>query len=453
MPYTVKDVDGFKKGLSDSEKEQWIAVANSVLEKCVEDGGDEGECAAKAIQQASGVLKRGQEEAAADIVQFSGETAWDAIVHHFGLTIVEEEVLKQWLEDPSRPLKRQEASMPNENELDLTNLRELLAQALALVDATLAEQEGDEVAFAESASGYALELAEAEPAQEDGKRAPVEFNLKIIAPGAGNKHDNHWYPADMLKRDANVFEGVDVFVTDHRENERSERTKVGKIKSIIGFTEDGGPIGRTVIYDPELAEKTRNRAQAGELGTLHCSILAHGTAKKGEIDGKKYHIVEAISYASAVDLVSRAGAGGRALSLAESNTGGEPMEEQEQTIEEQEQTPTEEPLEEVTLQEQQEPEEETPAPAMLDQEKVQELVRATNLPEVAKARLFEREYADEAELEGAIGSEVAYVKQLTGSGKPFAQGGGTAPESKPLSEAEKTARFNEHMRTIGAREV
>ena len=211
--------------------------------------------------------------------------------------------------------------MPNVNELDLTNLRELLAQALALVDATLAEQEGDEVAFAESASGYALELAEAEPAQEDGKRAPVEFNLKIIAPGAGNKHDNHWYPAEMLKRDANVFEGVDVFVTDHRENERSERTKVGKIKSIIGFTEDGGPIGRTVIYDPELAEKTRNRAQAGELGTLHCSILAHGTAKKGEIDGKKYHIVEAISYASAVDLVSRAGAGGRALSLVESETG------------------------------------------------------------------------------------------------------------------------------------
>ena len=400
MPYTVADVDKHKKGLSDKGKKQWVAVANSALASCMEDGGDEGECAVSAIRQANGVVK--------------------------------------------------------EADMDLTDLRELLDQALALVDSKIAEQEQEpegEVAFTESASGYALELAEAEPAQEDGKRAPVEFNLKIIAPGAGNKHDNHWYPADMLKRDANVFEGVDVFVTDHRENERSERTKVGKIKSIIGFTEDGGPIGRTVIYDPELAEKMRNRAQAGELGTLHCSILAHGTAKKGEIDGKKYHIVEAISYASAVDLVSRAGAGGRALSLAESNTGGEPMEEQEQTIEEQEQTPTEEPLEEVTLQEQQEPEEETPAPAMLDQEKVKELMQATNLPSAAKAKLSEAEYADEDEAQAAIAAEVAYVKQLTGSGKPFAQGGGTAPESKPLSEAEKTVRFNEHMRTIGAREV
>ena len=129
------------------------------------------------------------------------------------------------------------------------------------------------------------------------------------------------------------------------------------------------------------------------------------------------------------------------------------MEEQEQTIEEQEQTPTEEPLEEVTLQEQQEPEEEMPAPAMLDQEKVKELMQATNLPSAAKAKLSEAEYADEDEAQAAIAAEVAYVKQLTGSGKPFAQGGGTAPESKPLSEAEKTVRFNEHMRTIGAREV
>ena len=417
MPYSIEDVDKHKKGLTDKEKEQWVSVANSVLASCMEDGGDEGECAAKAIQQASGVLKRGQEE----------------------------------------------ASMPNENELDLTNLRELLAQALALVDGKIAEQaEADdaeselaETELAESASGHVLSLAEAHVAEAGttGSIVPLHLDVALITPGWGNSHDNHYYPRTVIERDSGVFAGVKMYETDHRQDEKSTRTWVSTVKEIAGYTSDGAPIGRVSVHDRNFAERLMALAADDLLEKMECSILAAGTAKKGEVDGKKGHIVEAITSANSVDWVTRAGAGGRALSLAESNTGGEPMEEQEQAIEEQEQTPTEEPLEEVTLQEQQEPEEETPAPAMLDQEKVKELMQATNLPSAAKAKLSEAEYADEDEAQAAIAAEVAYVKQLTGSGKPFAQGGGTAPESKPLSEAEKTVRFNEHMRTIGAREV
>jgi len=102
----------------------------------------------------------------------------------------------------------------------------------------------------------------------------------------------------------------------------------------------------------------------------------------------------------------------------------------------------------VTISEQVQPE---PAPVALPAERVAELVRVTNLPEVSKARLL-REYADEADVESAIAAEVAYVKELTGSGKPFAQGGGTV-DQVPLTEAQKTERFNQHMREIGAREV
>ena len=402
MPWTTKDVDKYNKGLSDKAKRKWVAVANSSLSACMADGGSEEECAASAIRKANGVVK----------------------------------------EDES---------------MDLTDLRELLTQALDLIDGKIAEQEQEpeiaEVEFTESESGHAIGLAEAS-VEENGNRAPVEFDLKIITPGAGNKHDRHWYPAEMLRRDAHVFEGVDMFVTDHRENERSERTKVGKIKNIIGFTDDGGPIGRAVIYDPELAEKTRNRAAAGELETLHCSILASGTAKKGEIDGKKYHVVEAITSAAAVDLVSRAGAGGRALALAESENGGESMAEEEvEVIEEQEPAPepVEEQLEEVTLSEQdQEPEPETPPEPLVDPERVQEIVGESNLPKASKARLSEGEYADEGSVKEAIKAEIAYIKEVTGSGKPFGQGAADAPpEHKPRTVEEADADFKRILADVG----
>ena len=32
MPWTIKDVDQFKKDLTDKEKEQWVEIANSAYE-------------------------------------------------------------------------------------------------------------------------------------------------------------------------------------------------------------------------------------------------------------------------------------------------------------------------------------------------------------------------------------------------------------------------------------
>jgi hypothetical protein len=55
MPWTIADVDKHKKGLSPKGKRQWVKVANSVLSKCMADGGEEATCAASAIRQANGV--------------------------------------------------------------------------------------------------------------------------------------------------------------------------------------------------------------------------------------------------------------------------------------------------------------------------------------------------------------------------------------------------------------
>ena len=55
MPWTKGDVDQHKKGLTDEEKEVWVEVANSALERCLDEGGSTDECDASAIRQANAV--------------------------------------------------------------------------------------------------------------------------------------------------------------------------------------------------------------------------------------------------------------------------------------------------------------------------------------------------------------------------------------------------------------
>lgn len=278
----------------------------------------------------------------------------------------------------------------------------------------------------EEYQGDLSEVGESLPVDK-GRRAPVYVDFAIIKPGPGNKRDRRYYRADVLKRDAHVFEGNDVFVTDHKEQERSERTKAGKvIKCPVRFTEAGEPVGRVLIYDPDQAEKVRNRNDAGELGTLECSIFAKGTAKDGVIDGEKYSIVESITEGVYVELVSKAGAGGRALSLAESE-GGSFVDEKEKVVEESQ------PKEQPKLVEIREAEPVT----LLESDQVRELLKTARLPPAAKAKLAEREYKNEAELKEAIDRESEYLAEIMESGKPFAQGAQPQIE-QPLVEVDKS---------------
>lgn len=56
MPWTKADVDKHKKGLTDKQKEQWVAIANSVRESCLKEGKSEEVCDGLAIQQANGAV-------------------------------------------------------------------------------------------------------------------------------------------------------------------------------------------------------------------------------------------------------------------------------------------------------------------------------------------------------------------------------------------------------------
>ena len=192
------------------------------------------------------------------------------------------------------------------------------AAAAAAIEEPSADQ--DTFPFAESIDGAYMQMVEADQPATDAVRAPVQLDIALIQPGWGNARDNNFYPAEVLKRDAHVFEGLKMHTVDHKEAERSERTEVSVIDKIVGFTSAGAPIARVTVFDPAFAEKVRNRSAAGKLNTLECSILASGIARKGTApDGKAGNIVESIVEGRYVDWVTRAGAGGKALRITEGN--------------------------------------------------------------------------------------------------------------------------------------
>jgi len=54
MPWNTDDVEKHKKGLTAKEKKRWVAIANSVREKCLEEGKSEKYCDETAVIQANG---------------------------------------------------------------------------------------------------------------------------------------------------------------------------------------------------------------------------------------------------------------------------------------------------------------------------------------------------------------------------------------------------------------
>jgi hypothetical protein len=262
------------------------------------------------------------------------------------------------------------------------------------------------------------------------------MRVQLIRPGWGNSTDNHYYPAEVLKRDAHVFEGVKMYTTDHKANEKSVRTEVAKIEAIEGFSDEGAPIARVVTLNPDFAEIVRHRDAKKQLDTLECSVLGEGTSRPFEKDGRKGKIIESITNAESVDWVTRAGAGGKALEIAESEPNLKPeggnMPDKDNVIEV---TPTPEPVQAAPVAEAVT----TPAPAeptKLSELAVTALLEAEKrLPDVSRTRLAEGQYTDGDAVQTAITKELDYLAKAVGAGNVTGLGVSPARPKKSPSEA------------------
>jgi len=447
MPYaSIKDINPALKGL---KPKITLAQANSIAKwadamERAEDGPESPWAAAiaqfKKLYQVQGgkwVKRKVKESNMAYRGYFTSGSATVEInaidVDGEAVPVAELVAAYEGQRDQSQTNIEREAS-----EADVDRLRGLLQEALSLLEEK--QEQVAEAQLSESASGHALALAEAQ-AVTGGPRAPLLMDVALITPGWGNKKDNHYYSPEVLRRDAKVFEGVKMYTTDHRPGEKSVRSEVSVVREITGFTDDGAPIAQVAVHDPDFAEATRNRKKLGTLETLECSILAAGRTKKGQApDGRKGNIVEAITSAMSVDWVTKAGAGGHAIALAES-AGGEQMAEEEQTTAQE----TEEESQEATLTEDGGEEEEI---TYLAESDVKEMLEASRLPPQAQERLAEGQYLDADALKAAVEQERAYIKELTGSGKPFAQGE-TAPPDAQMSEAGYDTAYADILRRHG----
>lgn len=344
---------------------------------------------------------------------------------------------------------------PSVGEMDAPGSVDLAEQAAAL---SITEATIDDLAQFDAL------LAEQRVELANPRRAPVMVDFAIIRPGHGNQKDKNYYPGDMLGSDATrqVFEGADIHVTNH--GEPTEENKVGKFKTIHGLTEQG-LVGTAILYGPDQAEKARNRADADELGTLHCSIRAGGTGKKATVDGQEVTVIESINKVHSVDLVSKAGAGGHAIALKESD-GGTSMDEKEKDKNEEplaEGQPEKTPVEEVEIRESDAPEstEETPAaegdvttvtpPTVLSEEAASTLLKESGLDEKAQQWLTGKTYKDEESLKQAIAEMNVFISELVpAAGQPFALGETAAAETvdlpKVLTLEERRERAMEHTR-------
>jgi len=273
------------------------------------------------------------------------------------------------------------------------------------------------------------------------RRSPLELDVALIAVGPGNPGDNHYYSRELLERDGGVFEGVTMHVVDHREDQRSESTDVSTVKKISGVKEiDGGAylVGRVLAYDPDFCEKTRNRSDAGLLDKLQCSILATGEAAEGEVNGEKYNVVKTITEARFVDWVTRAGAGGHALRLSESESPQKDAEDDEDLAENGAKT--------VILSED---DEDTPEKPVTSAIMAFIGEHNPNLPASSVATLLEMEFDTLETVKLALVAEVDRLKQA-GSGQPLAMGA-VAKSDAPTLEEIKKAKSAVNRKHLGGR--
>lgn len=157
------------------------------------------------------------------------------------------------------------------------------------------------------------------------------WRAKLLAADAWGS--SGYYSSEVLKRDgARVFhEGLQMH-QDHpsadeewQRPERSVATLVGKLETDAVFVDDpefGPGLYADVSFYPSYVERMK------EIGKdVGLSINAQGLTEQAERDGRVGPVVTGLLSAKSVDVVTRAGAGGKLTSILESDRGiaGEPI--------------------------------------------------------------------------------------------------------------------------------
>jgi len=423
MPWTVRDVDRFKKGLTPGQKKKWVEIANGSLAECRLKGGDRCEEHAVRIANAKVGVREAQK-----YISKATEGHGTGVEHPGGPDTPE-----------NTPKAKERPLVASETEMTMGKLKE-----------TNLEIHG------------VLNLEEARTSR-DGV-----MPVKVIEPGWGS---SGYYGPNILERDAQVFEGVQMF-WDHPRKSDNDELPERSLNDLAGVLhgvhwQEAGPDGPGVYGHAKVFSPFKERMQdlAPHIGL---SILASGTLTEGEVEGREGPVIEAITQARSVDFVTVAGAGGKVVSLFESlregNTDigiGEEVQDDMDTKQLQESLEAKETelsearksLEEAnTKLAEAQSELARYREADLVREartRVEEKVKDAQIHDMAKARIIESLSTNPPVKEGALDTEVLdtkveetvkaeadYLAKVLGSGKVQGLGGSEGTDTDDVAEAE-----------------
>lgn len=277
----------------------------------------------------------------------------------------------------------------------------------------------------------------------------------VVIKAGFNETEDRYYPAEVLKRDYGVFEGMKMYAdhpTDEEEKARPERSIRDWVATLTEVTcdENGIVTGVAEIVEPWLMQKLASLRDKEMLSEMGISINAVGSASKATIDGKETLVIEKLVACRSVDFVTEPGAGGVVtlyesdrsydIDLVELSTLKEKrpdlvkeieakvkaeiikevkrMSEQEERITELEGQITTLTAERDTLKEAAEKAEKDKAKAEA-QAVIKEAVDKAELPDAAKERILDSfKDAESADgIEEAITTEKDYIAKLAEAGK------------------------------------
>lgn len=168
-------------------------------------------------------------------------------------------------------------------------------------------------------------VAGVEPLQEGAyDEAKATLPITIIKAGL-NKSKTRYYPAEVLKRDFRIFEGMKMFV-DHATTAQERARPVGSVRdwagnlSKLSADKDGTIRGEAAIIDEQLKLKLANLRQHKQLPTMGISIRAIGEGHEAEVEGQRTLLVERLVKGRSVDFVTYAGAGGQVEAIESQET-------------------------------------------------------------------------------------------------------------------------------------
>lgn len=354
--------------------------------------------------------------------------------------------------------------------ITMTSLAESLSDGDAIeLSAILAERQlaQTDATESETITGDLIPLVE-KAVKKDGTAS-----IKIIQAGQGS---SGYYPAEVLKRDGpKAFTAGTHVYLDHpsvtEESERPERS----VKDLAGALTGPAVWNETGAAGPGLYAPVKFiDSVAPHINAIAAisgmSIRASGTAGVREVDGKKVRSIESIDSAHSIDVVTRAGAGGKVLDLIESARSGTKPSEQERVndVELNEAVAKIAELETRNAAIDQELARMREATIIRDAHTtVREALAVVTLPDVTKARLAAQLAANPPIKENALDrdaltasiteavtkatEELAAVYAEAGIGVVRGMGGGTGNDTDPKAELAALFEAAGHSKDVAAR--